>query len=120
MARSSLAREGRNGGVSRHGEAVRRDACCCGVAELWANGNSMARLASIFDVRCDRGLWCQRHALAIPVACGVDDALWLFYAEDVLAFLMRSCRRGWASLFMSLRALLRPAVPCIRLAARQR
>lgn len=90
--------------------------CCRAVA----NGNSMARLASIFDVRCDRGLRCQRHALAMPVARGVDDALWLFYAEDVLAFLMRSCRRGWSSSFVSLRALLRPAVPCIRLAARQR
>lgn len=61
----------------------------------------MARLASIFDVRCDRGLRCQRHALAMPVARGVDDALWLFYAEDVLAFLMRSCRRGWSSSFVS-------------------
>ena len=90
--------------------------CCRAVA----NGNSMARLASIFDVRCDRGLRCQRHALAMQVARGVDDALWLFYAEDVLAFLMRSCRRGWSSSFVSLRALLRPAVPCIRLATCQR
>jgi patatin-like phospholipase/acyl hydrolase len=54
-----------------------------------------ARLADFFDVAAGSG--AGSVLVAMLVARGADDARTLFSAEDALAFLVRSLRRGWSS-----------------------
>ncbi|XP_044949061.1 patatin-like protein 3 [Hordeum vulgare subsp. vulgare] len=68
-------------------------------------GDPKARLADFFDVAAGSG--AGGVLAAMLVARGKDDARPLYSAEDALAFLVRSLRRGWSSSSGSLRALLR-------------
>ncbi|XP_047086124.1 patatin-like protein 3 [Lolium rigidum] len=58
-------------------------------------GDPKARLADFFDVAAGSG--AGGVLAAMLVARGADDARPLFSAEDALAFLVRSLRRGWSS-----------------------
>ncbi|XBH95193.1 hypothetical protein VPH35_085802 [Triticum aestivum] len=68
-------------------------------------GDPKARLADFFDAAAGSG--SGGVLAAMLVARGKDDARPLYSAEDALAFLVRSLRRGWSSSSGSLRALLR-------------
>ncbi|CAM0876644.1 unnamed protein product [Alopecurus aequalis] len=70
-------------------------------------GDPKARLADFFDVAAGSG--AGGVLATMLVARGADDARPLFSAEDALAFLVRSLRRGWSSSggAGSLRALFR-------------
>uniref|UniRef100_A0ACD6A9X9 Uncharacterized protein n=1 Tax=Avena sativa TaxID=4498 RepID=A0ACD6A9X9_AVESA len=70
-------------------------------------GDPKARLADFFDVAAGSG--AGGVLAAMLVARGAEDARPLFSAEDALAFLVRSLRRGWSSSggAGSLRALFR-------------